>query len=131
MGWQRPPAVAYTYAPGRGAEHAASLFKGFAGCCRPTDMPPYKALASRRNDVVLAHCWAHSRRKFFDLAKGGSAPAAERVLALIAEALCIEQEIRGQSPDRRRDERRQRSRPVSTNSIASSASTCASCRAVP
>ncbi len=58
------------------------------------------------------HPCHHSRRKFFDLAKGGSAPAAERVLALIAELYRIEQEIRGQPPDRRRDERRERSRPV-------------------
>ncbi len=107
-----PPAVAYTYAPGRGAEHAATLLKSFAGVLQTDGYAAYKALASRRNDVVLAHCWAHSRRKFFDLAKGGSASAAERVLALIAELYRIEQEIRGQPPDRRRDERRERSRPV-------------------
>ncbi len=113
-GWagSDPPAVAYTYAPGRGAEHAASLLKGFAGVLQTDGYAAYKALASRRNDVILAHCWAHSRRKFFDLAKGGSAPAAERVLALIAELYRIEQEIRGQPPDRRRDERRERSRPI-------------------
>ncbi len=107
-----PPAVAYTYAPGRGAEHAATLLKSFAGVLQTDGYAAYKALASRRNDVILAHCWAHSRRKFFDLAKGGSALAAERVLALIAELYRIEQEIRGQPPDRRRDERRERSRPV-------------------
>lgn len=107
-----PPAVVYTYAPGRGAEHAAALLKNFAGVLQTDGYAAYKALVARRNDVVLAHCWAHSRRKFFDLAKGGSAPAADHVLALIARLYGIEQDIRGQSPDARRDARRERSSPV-------------------
>ena len=113
-GWAgtEPPAVAYTYTPGRGADHATALLKGFAGVLQTDGYAVYKTLASRRNDVVLAHCWAHSRRKFFDLAKGGHAPAAEHVLALIAKLYGIEREIRGQPPDARREERHQRSRPV-------------------
>lgn len=107
-----PPAVAYTYAPGRGAEHASTLLKDFAGVLQTDGYAAYKTLASRRNDVVLAHCWAHARRKFFDLAKGGSAPAADRVLALIGVLYGIEQEIRGQPPDARWQARRERSRPV-------------------
>lgn len=107
-----PPAVAYTYAPGRGADHAVALLKDFAGVLQTDGYAAYKTLASRRNDVILAHCWAHVRRKFFDLAKGGSAPAADRVLALIGALYGIEQEIRGQPPDARRQTRRERSRPV-------------------
>lgn len=107
-----PPAVAYTYAPGRGADHAVTLLKDFAGVLQTDGYAAYKTLASRRNDVILAHCWAHARRKFFDLAKGGSAPAADRVLALIGALYGIEQEIRGQPPDARRQMRRERSQPV-------------------
>ncbi len=107
-----PLAVAYTYAPGRGADHAVTLLKDFAGVLQTDGYATYKTLASRRNDVILAHCWAHVRRKFFDLAKGGSAPAADRVLALIGVLYGIEQEIRGQPPDARRQTRRERSRPV-------------------
>lgn len=107
-----PPAVAYTYAPGRGADHAALLLKDFTGVLQTDGYAAYKTLAARRNDVVLAHCWAHSRRKFFDLAKGGSAPAADRVLALIGVLYGIERDIRGQPPDARRQARRERSRPV-------------------
>jgi hypothetical protein len=104
--------VAYTYAPGRGADHAALLLKDFTGVLQTDGYAAYKTLAARRNDVVLAHCWAHSRRKFFDLAKGGSAPAADRVLALIGVLYGIERDIRGQPPDARRQARRERSRPV-------------------
>lgn len=113
-GWAgtHPPAVAYTYAPGRGADHAALLLKDFTGVLQTDGYAAYKTLAARRNDVVLAHCWAHSRRKFFDLAKGGSAPAADRVLALIGVLYGIERDIRGQPPDARRQARRERSRPV-------------------
>ena len=86
-GWAgtHPPAVAYTYAPGRGADHAALLLKDFTGVLQTDGYAAYKTLAARRNDVVLAHCWAHSRRKFFDLAKGGSAPAADLSLIHISE----------------------------------------------
>jgi transposase len=105
-------AVAYTYTPGRGADHATALLKGFAGVLQTDGYAVYKTLAAHRNDVVLAHCWAHSRRKFYDLAQSGNAPAAEHVLGLIAKLYGIEREIRGQPPDTRRKERRQRSRPV-------------------
>ena len=35
-----PPAVVYSYAPGRGGEHAIALLRGYPACCRPTPMPP-------------------------------------------------------------------------------------------
>ncbi len=105
--------------------------RALPGCCRPMDMPHTRRLRRDVNDVVLAHCWAHSRRKFFDLAKGGSAPAAERVLALIAELYRIEQEIRGSRPTGVGTSVASAAVPSSTNSIASSASTFARCPAVP
>jgi transposase len=64
-----PPAVVYTYAPGRNADHAVSLLKDFSGVLTTDGYQVYQSLAKARDDVVLAHCWAHARRKFFDLAK--------------------------------------------------------------
>jgi transposase len=61
--------VVYTYAPGRSADHAVSLLKDFSGVLTTDGYQVYQSLAKARDDVVLAHCWAHARRKFFDLAK--------------------------------------------------------------
>ena len=72
----------------------------------------YKTLAGKRNDVVLAHCWSHVRRKVFDLAKGGSAPIASEALRRIGELYAAEADVRGQSPEVRKATRAQTSRPV-------------------
>ena len=104
-----PPAVVYTYAPGRGAEHAIALLQDFEGVLQTDGYSAYKTLADRNKQVTLAHCWSHLRRKFFDLAKGGSAPIATEALRRIGELYAIEAEIRGQSAEARLALRQQRS----------------------
>ena len=110
-----PPAVVYSYAPGRGADHAIALLKGFAGILQTDGYAAYKTLveADRARDAIaLAHCWAHARRRFFELAKGGSAPIAEEALRRIAKLYAIEAEIRGQDADTRKAARQAHSRPL-------------------
>ena len=107
-----PPAVVYTYAPGRGAEHAVSLLGGFVGVLQTDGYGAYKSLARNRNGVALAHCWSHVRRKFFDLAKAGSAPIAEEALRRIGELYRVEAAVRGQSPEARQVARAKTSRTV-------------------
>lgn len=113
-GWagSDPPAVVYTYAPGRGADHAIALLKDFRGVLQTDGYGAYKTLAVQRDDIVLAHCWSHARRKFFDLAKGGSAPIAEAVMARIGKLYAVEAEIRGRSAPPRQAERQRISAPV-------------------
>ena len=113
-GWggQDPPAVVYTYAPGRGADHAITLLKDFSGVLQVDGYGAYKTLASRRNDVVLAHCWSHARRRFFDLAKGGSAPVAEEMLDRIAKLYAVEADVRGQAAAARKHARQEHSAPI-------------------
>ena len=62
--------------------------------------------------VTLAFCWAHLRRPFFEFHASTQSPLAARVLAEIARLYAIEAEIRGQSAERRRDVRQERSRPI-------------------
>ena len=69
-GGNEPPAVAYSYAPGRGAEHAIKLLAGFSGVLQVDGYSVYKQLTlpTRKNGVVvLAYCWSHLRRKFYEL----------------------------------------------------------------
>ena len=107
-----PPAVVYTYAPGRGAEHAIALLGDFSGVLQTDGYSAYKTLAGRNRQITLAHCWSHLRRKFFDLAKGGSAPIATEALRRIGELYAIEADIRGQDAGRRAAARQERSGPL-------------------
>ena len=110
-----PPAVAYTYAPGRGAVHALKLLESYRGIVQCDGYAAYKTIAddTRAGDAItLAFCWAHLRRKFFDIAKGGSAPIASEALERIAALYAIEKTIRGRSADARRTVRKEKSKPL-------------------
>ena len=106
-----PPAVAYLYAPDRKAERPIEHLAGFRGTLQVDGYGGYAALA-RRGYVQLAFCWAHVRRRFFELAAAGSSPVATEVLGHIAKLYAIDAEVRGQSPDQRWAARQQRSRPI-------------------
>jgi transposase len=110
-----PPAVVHTYAPGRGAEHAMALLAGYRGIVQCDGYAAYKQLAHHGragNAVILAFCWAHWRRRFYEIAKGGGAPIAEEALRHIAGLYKIEAQIRGNSAEERRAVRQVESKPV-------------------
>jgi transposase len=112
-GGTEPPAVLYSYAPGRGAEHAVALLQGFAGVLQTDGYAAYKGLTSRPGGgVSLAHCWAHVRRKFYDIAQAAPSPIATEALQRIAELYRIEAEIHGHSPEARRAVRQARAKPL-------------------
>jgi transposase len=109
-----PPAIAYSYAPGRGAIHALKLLDRYRGIVQCDGYAAYKTIAGAARDeaITLAFCWAHLRRHFFDIAKGGSAPIASEALERIAALYAIEKTIRGENTDARRTVRQERSRPL-------------------
>ena len=110
-----PPAVAYSYAPGRGGAHAARLLDGFNGILQVDGYAAYKKLAAPTRPggpVTLAYCWSHLRRQFYEVYVGGNAPIATEALARIRQLYDIEAEIRGSPPEVRRAVRQQRSKPI-------------------
>jgi transposase len=110
-----PPAVAYSYAPGRGGEHAAKLLDGYNGILQVDGYAAYKKLAAPARPggpVTLAYCWSHLRRQFYEVYIGGNAPIATEALARIKLLYDIEAEIRGLPPGVRRAIRQERSKPV-------------------
>jgi transposase len=106
-----PPIVAYVYAPDRKAMRPIAHLAGFSGVLQVDGYAGYKVLAER-GDVRLAFCWAHVRRRFYELAQGGAAPIASEALTRIAALYRIEGEIRGRSAKERRAVRQQRSLPL-------------------
>jgi transposase len=106
-----PPGVAYVYAPDRKAERPITHLAGFKGLLQVDGYGGYRALAER-GDVQLAFCWAHVRRRFYELAIAGPAPIASEALKRIAELYTVEADIRGRSADERRALRQEKSRPM-------------------
>lgn len=106
-----PPAVAYVYAPDRKAERPKAHLAGFHGVLQVDGYAGYRALAGK-NDVQLAFCWAHVRRRFYELAAAGPAPIAGEALQRIAELYEIEKDIRGRGADERRAVRQEKTRPL-------------------
>jgi transposase len=104
-----PPGVAYVYAPDRKAMQPITHLSGFSGVLQVDGYAGYRVLA-KRNDVQLAFCWSHVRRRFYELAAAGPAPIATEALERIAKLYAIEKDIRGRSAEERRLVRQQKSR---------------------
>ncbi len=68
-------------------------------------------VASRKPSMIYeAACWAHGRRKFFELADLQKAPIALEAVRRIDELFAIEREINGKPPDQRRAVRQEYSK---------------------
>lgn len=104
-----PPMVAYVYAADRKAERPEAHLGAFTGILQVDGYGAYSALA-RRRQIQLAFCWAHVRRKFYELAQ--SSPVATEVLRRIATLYAIEDEVRGSTAAQRRAIRVGRSRAI-------------------
>jgi len=107
-----PPGVAFTYAPGRGGKYADDILQGFSGILQVDGYAGYNRLLKRASqDVELAYCWAHARRKLYDVAKASTAPIAQEGLKQIAALYRIEAEIKGHSAEERLTARHDRTKP--------------------
>jgi transposase len=106
-----PPAVVYLYAPDRKAERPQAHLAGFAGILQVDGYSGYRPLAAG-GQVQLAFCWSHVRRRFYEIAKAGSAPIAAEALRRIAEIYAVETAIRGRTAEARRAARTSSSRPL-------------------
>ena len=85
--------------------------QGFAGVLQVDGYGGYRVLADKTG-VRLAFCWAHVRRRFYELAAVGPAPIANEALDRIKALYAIEAEIRGQDPEARLAARQERSSQV-------------------
>jgi transposase len=109
-----PPAVVYSYAPGRGHIHAVALLGDYRGILQCDGYKAYKELVGAKSadpSITLAFCWSHVRRGFYDLAKA-KAPTAIEALRRIAALYEIEDRVRGKTAVDRLAARRAESKPL-------------------
>ncbi|MVW80516.1 IS66 family transposase [Bordetella sp. 02P26C-1] len=110
-GLDTPPAVWFGYSPDRRGEHPAKHLKHFAGIVQADGYAGFNRLYETGN-VLEAACWAHVRRKFYDIAQQQASPLALEAIALIGELYSIEAQIRGQPADQRQQVRQARAGPL-------------------
>jgi transposase len=112
-----PPAAVFFYSRDRGGEHPEQHLAGYAGLMQADAYAGFNRLyeANRKaGPIVEAACWAHGRRKFFDLARINKAPIAAEAVARIDVLFAIEREINGMTPNERVGVRNERSRALVT-----------------
>jgi transposase len=111
---ETPPAVVYLSAEDRKGERPAMHLAEFRGVLQVDGYGGFKGLLANRppGEIRLAFCWAHCRRRFYDIHQETGSPLAEEVLRRIGELYKIEAEVRGRPPDERRAIRQERSKPI-------------------
>src|SRR5216683_1006997 len=110
-----PPAAAFFYSPDRSGRHPEEHLASYAGLMQADAYSGFNRLygASRKGgSIVEASCWAHARRKFFDLARINKAPIAIEAVERIDALFAIEREINGAAPHECERVRHERSRPL-------------------
>lgn len=109
-----PPAVAYVYTENRREAYPADHLTGFTGILQVDGYAGFKRLTGDRKagPITLVFCWAHTRRKFYEIHQATGSPIAGAVLRYIAELYRIEADIRGHPSAHRRAVRQEKSAPV-------------------
>jgi transposase len=100
-----PPAAAYFYSPDRGAAHPAAHLATFTGFLQADGYAGFEALYDGRRGgagpITEVACWAHCRRKFFDVWESTKSPVAKQALDRIAAFYAIEAKARFAPPAER------------------------------
>jgi transposase len=106
------PAVWFAYSPDRKGEHPEQHLRTFRGALQADAYAGFNQLYKEDGRIQEVACWAHVRRKFYDLQQAHASPIASEALARIAALYGIEKEIRGRPPDERQQVRHTRVRPL-------------------
>ncbi|HYM54246.1 MAG TPA: IS66 family transposase, partial [Solirubrobacteraceae bacterium] len=110
-GSRDPPAVWYRYSPDRKAEHPRAHLQAFRGILQADAYSGFAALYDSGR-ILEASCWAHARRKFYDLYMSQRSPIATEAIQRIGALYAIEREIRGKTSSERVVVRQERAAPL-------------------
>ena len=106
-----PPAVWFCYSADRKGEHPKQHLSSFTGTLQADGYAGFDQVYETGR-IQEAACWAHVRRKFYDLVEAHKSQTATIALERIAELYAVEEEIRGRPAEERREIRNLRSRPL-------------------
>jgi transposase len=103
--------VWYRFTPDRSGIHPQTELKNFTGLLQADGYAGYEKLYAD-NRIQEVACWAHFRRKIFENHQTSPTPLTTDLLARIAALYRIEDEVRGQPPDIRKQRRQENTRPM-------------------
>jgi transposase len=115
FGGTGPPMVAYRFEDSRGGACVERHLAGYAGLLQVDGWGAYNKLADAARPggpVTLAACWAHLRRRFYELHVAGVSRVATETVERMSGLWAIEEEIRGHPPSLRREVRETRAAPI-------------------
>jgi transposase len=103
------PVTVFDYGPSRSGKHAAAFLGDWKGALMVDDYAGYKALFAA--GITELGCWAHARRKFFDVHAASGSPVVKEALERFARIYAIEAELADHEPADRHRERQVRLAP--------------------
>jgi transposase len=115
FGGSAAPAAAYFYSPDRGAEHPTAHMASFTGFLQADGYAGFEGLynpaRTKPGPITEVACWAHCRRKFYDVWEATKSPVAKEALDRIAAVYAIEDKARF-APAAERVEHRRETAPL-------------------
>lgn len=76
--------VLYEYQPSRNANHPRAFLKDFKGVCVTDGYQAYHTIEKEREDLRIAGCWSHARRRFDEAVKALPKDRQKSSLAYLA-----------------------------------------------
>src|SRR5476649_1677959 len=110
-GDETPPGVWFAYSSDRKGEHPQAHLSKFQGTLQADGYAGFEQIYATGR-IQEAACWAHVRRKFYDLQVAHKSPVAVEALERIGALYAVESDINGRLPEERREIRNARSRPL-------------------
>ena len=111
------PIVLYDYRPTRCSNHPDEFLKGYSGILVTDGYQAYHALENKREDIKVAGCWVHAKRKFAEFIKASSnipeidASIATEASKRISKIFNLDNKLDEFSSDARAIARQQRVKP--------------------
>jgi hypothetical protein len=113
-GSDRPPAAVFFYSPDRKGEHPRDHLKSFKGVLHADGYAGFNGVFET-GFVTEAACWAHVRRKFFDIHAANGSPIAKEAVDRIGALYAIEAHVRGKPQKERQRYREKHATPLVMN----------------
>ncbi|MGH7022553.1 MAG: IS66 family transposase [Caulobacteraceae bacterium] len=112
-----PPAAYYLYSPDRRGEHAERLLASCRGFLHADGYAGFNTLYALQPEsgvprLTEVACWAHARRKLYEVHQATGSAAAQEALERIGELFAIEAQINGRPPEVRLAQRQARTVPL-------------------
>jgi len=105
------PSVWFAYSPDRKGEHPQRHLASYRGAIHADGYAGFNRLFETGRRIEVA-CWAHVRRKFYEIHQAQASPVAATALDYIRQLYRVESAIRGKPPDERKSTRRSRDGPI-------------------